>query len=86
MRTTTLFPSTRVEYYPEKLQANHLEIEAQIDKIKTMIEDKVDDINVEWKNYCEMIEPRMDEKNATTPPLLRAYHANGKCNPSSFVW
>ena len=71
------FIKTRVKY-PEKLESDHPTIEAQCDKIKSMIEslkegDTVDDIIPEWKKYGDLICPHMDEEEATALLLLRAY-------------
>lgn len=71
------FMKERVKY-PEKLESDHPTIEAQSDKIKSMIEslkegDSVKNIRAEWKTYEDMICPHMDEEEATALLLLRAY-------------
>jgi hemerythrin-like domain-containing protein len=71
------FMKTRVKY-PEKLETDHPTIEAQIDKIKGMIEgiktgDTIGDLFVEWKKHQDLIVPHMHEENEVALPLMRAY-------------
>jgi hypothetical protein len=72
--------------YPEKLEAAHPVIEAQIDKIKKIIEgfkpgDKIEGLASEWKKYEEMIVPHMDEEEALALPLYRVYFSAADMAP-----
>lgn len=72
--------------YPERLETAHPELEAHIDKIKSIIEnlkagDKIDQLQKEWKTYSEMIGPHMDEEEKIALPLYRAYFTSEDMKP-----
>jgi len=68
--------------YPQRIASDHPKIEAQIDKVKTMIHalqvgdqivDKLTPLVQEFEQYKSMIVPHMKEEETFVLPLLRAY-------------